>query len=203
MKTFIAVKDKSKRCPDKNIKLLPNLLNKVSSYLDITILTDSPRILNKYQNSVFEDSNISELHSVYNYIKNTDIKEFIILPVTQPFIDNQTIMNVAFTDLQDYDLITTYTMVPDRSIFILNEDNSFKYNSYERKGSICKDVKMVDGSIYKMSSAFLNRCINSENVYNYFWNKSKIKFIENKSDMFLDVDTPKELKIYEKITSNR
>jgi hypothetical protein len=73
------------------------------------------------------------------------------------------------------------------------------YDSYERKGSLCNDVKMIDGCIYKIKTSFLKNILQSSSINHSFWNESKIKFIENNSDFFLDVDTPKDLKIFEKI----
>ena len=45
IKTFITVKGKSERCPGKNIKLLPYVLQQCSSYLDITVITDSQYVI--------------------------------------------------------------------------------------------------------------------------------------------------------------
>lgn len=202
MIAFITVKGKSLRCPNKNLKLLPYVLNQVSSYLDIIVITDDIRlkqIAERYNVEVFiEDQQIqkSEFHSIYNYLTITGnkIDEFVYIPVTQPFRSDQLIMSVSYTDLQNYDFATTYSIVANRGIFILNEDFSFKTDSYERKGSLCKEVKMVDGCAYKIKTSFLNEMMQSDNVNNYFWNRSKIKFIQNHDNMFLDVDTPEDLK---------
>ena len=51
IKTFITAKGTSIRCPRKNIKLLPYVLEQCSSYLDITVITDDlsiKRICDKY-----------------------------------------------------------------------------------------------------------------------------------------------------------
>lgn len=207
IKTFICAKGTSVRCPNKNLKLIQYTLDKVKSFLDITVITDSPRIVEICkQNNVdyyIEDSNkqFGELMSIYNYLIETNqlesISDFIQLPLPQPFTNIETIMNVAYADLTEYDIATTYTIVPNRAIFLLNEDNSFKVDSYERKGCLCPDTKMIDGCIYKIKSSFLKEAINAESFNNHFWNKSKICFIENTSDIFIDIDTPKELKQFE------
>ena len=207
IKTFICAKGTSVRCPNKNLKLIQYTLDKVKSFLDITVITDSPRIVEICkQNNVdyyIEDSNkqFGELMSIHNYLIETNqydnIKEFIQLPLPQPFTNIETIMNVAYSDLTDYDIATTYTIVPNRSIFLLNDDNTYKVDSYERKGCLCPDTKMIDGCIYKIKSSFLKETINAESFNNHFWNKSKICFVENTSDIFLDIDTPKELKQFE------
>lgn len=207
IKTFICAKGTSVRCPNKNLKLIQYTLDKVKSFLDITVITDSPRIVEICkQNNVdyyIEDSNkqFGELMSIYNYLIETNqlesITEFIQLPLPQPFTNIETIMNVANADLTEYDMATTYTVVPNRAIFLLNEDNTYKVDSYERKGCLCPDVKMIDGCIYKIKSSFLKEIISTESFNHHFWNKSKICFVENTSDIFLDIDTPKELKQFE------
>lgn len=207
IKTFITVKGESERCPGKNIKLLPYVLQQCSSYLNITVITDDlsiKRICGKYNVDCFiEDKSVqtSEFNSIYNYLLSTNqlytIKEFVYLPVTQPIRNNETIMNVAYSDLTDYDFATTYSIVPNRKIFLLNDDFTYQYDSYERKGSLCKDTKMIDGYVYKIKTEFLVRIINSESPNHVFWNESKIKFVENTTGIFLDIDEPRDLKIFE------
>lgn len=207
IKTFITVKGKSERCQGKNIKLLPYVLEQCSSYLDITVITDDlsiKRICDKYNVDYFiEDKSIqiSEFNSIYNYLAKTNqlntIKEFLYLPVTQPIRNNETIMNVAYSDLTNYDFATTYSMVSNRKIFLLNDDFTYQYDSYERKGSLCKDTKMIDGYVYKIKTECLVRIINSESPNHTFWNESKIKFVKNTTGIFLDVDEPRDLKIFE------
>lgn len=206
-KTFITVKGKSERCPGKNIKLLPYVLEQCSSYLDITVITDDifiKRVCDKYNVDCFiEDKSVqtSEFNSIYNYLVKTNqldiIKEFVYLPVTQPIRNNETIMNVAYSDLTSYDFATTYSIVANRKIFLLNDDFTYQYDSYERKGSLCKDTKMIDGYVYKIKTEFLVRIINSESPNHVFWNESKIKFVKNTTGIFLDVDEPRDLKMFE------
>jgi pseudaminic acid cytidylyltransferase len=210
MIVFITVKGESKRCPRKNHKLLPYILDKFSKYLDIIIITDDlelKQIAEQYNVEVYiedKETQKSEFHSIYHYLyssnKLNEIKEFIYFPVTQPLKSHELIMNVGFSDITDYDFATSYTIVSNRKIFLLNDDNTFMYDSYERKGSLCENVKMVDGSIYKIKTEFLIKAINSYNVNHFFWNKSKIKFIENRDDFYIDIDTPKDLKQFYKIT---
>lgn len=207
IKTFITVKGKSERCPRKNIKLLPYVLEQCSSYLDITVITDDLSIkiiCDKYNvNCFIEDKSVQtcEFNSIYNYLVQTNqldtIKEFVHLPVTQPIRNNETIMNVAYSDLTGYDFVTTYSIVPNRKIFLLNDDFTYQYDSYERKGSLCKDTKMIDGYVYKIKTEFLVRIIASNNINHEFWNNSKIKFVKNTTGIFLDVDEPRDLKMFE------
>ena len=128
-----------------------------------------------------------------------EIPEFILLPVTQPFRSKDLIQNVISCSLGDYDFATSYSEIPNRKIFILNDDFSYKYDSYERKGSLCSEEKMIDGYIYKIKTSFLKNVVNSDNSNNYFWNHSRIKFIENKSRFFLDIDEPEDLDLFIKL----
>ena len=210
MITFITVKGNSVRCPNKNKVLLPYTLDQIHSLLDdIVVITDDLELKNISESFNvrvhLEEKNkqVCELKSIYDYIQNIDpsITEFILLQVTQPIRNENLILNLLNEELGDFDFITSYTKVSNRSIFLLNEDNSFKFDSYERKGSLCEEVKMIDGCIYKIKTSFLNQVINSGEINHTFWNKSKIKFIENESDIFLDVDTPKDLKLFKKLTN--
>lgn len=209
MITFITVKGTSKRCPRKNHKLLPYVLKQISHFLDVVVITDDKElkcIAEKFNVEVFiEEKGVqhSELHSIYNYLIKTqrlnEIECFLHLPVTQPLRSYELIMNISFTDITDYDFATSYSIVPNRKIFLLNDDNTFMYESYERKGVLCNNVKMIDGCAYKIKTSFLIKILNSDNVNHSFWNESKIKFIENKDDIFIDVDTPKDLKKIENL----
>ena len=128
-----------------------------------------------------------------------DIPEFILLPATQPFRSIELIQDIINCDLEDYDFATSYSKVPNRKIFLLNDDFSYKYESRERKGSLCSEEKMIDGYIYKIKTSFLKNVVNSDNSNNYFWNHSRIKFIENKSRFFLDIDEPEDLDLFIKL----
>ena len=209
MTIFITVKGTSIRCPNKNKILLPYTLNKIKDlYINIIVITDSMEIqaiCNDYNVNCYienKSKQLDEFNSIYSYLVDTNelenIKEFILLPVTQPLCNIETINNVINAELDEYDLITTYTYISNRSIFLLNDDNSYMYDSYERKGSLCKQTKMIDGCIYKLSTEFLIKVIKSNESNHIFWNESKIKFIENTSDFFLDIDEKKDFYIFEK-----
>lgn len=209
VKTYIAVKENSVRCPKKNHALLPYVLSQVKDYLDVLVIVDSEelaKICIKFNVSYYMETDsekLSEFNAIYNYLEHkrkldTD-NEFIILPVTQPFQNKETILNVVNTCLDNCNVVTTYTEVSNRSIFMLKEDNTFKVDSYNRKGCMCPSEKMVDGSIYKMTNKFLKKIIESEDSNHEFWS-SKIKFIKNTSPIFLDVDTPTDLEAFKLIT---
>ena len=205
--TYITVKGNTVRCPNKNLKLLPYILEQCCELLNITVITDSIDIIEickKYNVKYFledKENQKGEFTSIYNFLIKTKqletVDEFIYLPATQPIRNEETILNIINCDISKHDFATTYSLVPNRKIFLLNDDNTFQYDSYERKGCLCNQTKMIDGSIYKIKTNFLIKIIQSENQNNYFWNKSKINFIENTINIFLDVDEPKDLKLFE------
>lgn len=202
---FITVKSNSVRCPNKNTELLPYSIEKLKllNDVDIVVITDSIsfRMFEGIDAHFYiekPENQHGELLSIYNYIQSTnkDIDNFVLFSVCHPFLNIETINNVLQENIEKYDMITTYSNVYNRSIFLLDDKFKYKYKSYERKGCLCPEEKMVDGSIYKINTEFLKRSIKSNNFNHYFWNKSKIKFIKNTSKLFLDVDTPEDLELF-------
>lgn len=205
MIAYITVKGVSVRCPRKNHTLLPYVLAYARELFDVVVITDDDElegIAKEYGVAVYREKNphkISECHAIYGYLaehgKLDKDEEFVILPVTQPLRTEQTMMAVRDLDMTGYDVVTTYSVVSNRSIFLLNEDNTFKVESYNRKGCMCKEDKLADGSMYKMRNTFLRDIVESEDTNHEFWH-SRMMWVENTHPIFLDVDTPKDLRIF-------
>ena len=212
MIAYIAVKGNSIRCPRKNHVLLPYVLNNIKDIFEqIVVITDDNELADiaiTNNVAVYWDKSkhkISEFHAIYDFLYETNKlytnDEFIILPVTQPFRTKETIKEVIIKDMTDYDVVTTYTTINNRNIFLLNDKlDGFKIQSYNRKGSMCSVENMADGSIYKMRNSFLSHIVESENVNHEFWN-SRIAFIRNTHPIFLDVDEPKDLELFNKLAN--
>lgn len=208
MIAYITVKGTSVRCPRKNHTLLPYVLAYARELFDVVVITDDDElegIAKEYGVAVYKDKNthkISEFHAIYGYLAEQgklDLdEEFVILPVTQPFRTEQTMKAVRDLDMTGYDVVTTYTVVSNRSIFILNDDNTFKVDSYNRKGCMCTEEKMADGSMYRMRNTFLRDIVESEDTNHEFWH-SRLLWVENTHPIMLDVDTPKDLRIFNTI----
>lgn len=204
MIAYITVKGNSVRCPRKNHALLPYVLAYARELFDVVVITDDDElasIAKEYGVEVYKDKNthkISEFHAIYGYLaeqgKLDKDEEFVILPVTQPLRTEHTMKVVRNLDMTGYDVVTTYSVVSNRGIFLLNEDNTFKVESYNRKGCMCKEEKMADGSMYKMRNTFLRDIVESEDTNHEFWH-SRLLWVENTHPMFLDVDTPRDLKL--------
>lgn len=205
MTAYITVKGVSVRCPRKNHTLLPYVLAYARELFDVVVITDDDElegIAKEYGVAVYKDRNthkISEFHAIYGHLaeqgKLDKDEEFVLLPVTQPLRTEETMKAVRDVDMTGYDVVTTYTVVSNRSIFLLNEDNTFKVDSYNRKGCMCKDEKMADGSMYRMRNTFLRDIVESGDTNHEFWH-SRLLWVENTHPIFLDVDTPKDLKIF-------
>lgn len=203
-KLFITIKSHSERCPNKNVELLPYALDKLSHIDDIypIIITDSTDLVKDVMNVeiYIEDrfDQCGELYSIYKYITKVDgsFDDFILFSVCHPFLNIDTIRRVIEEDITEYDFATTYANIYNRGIFLLNNDFSYKCDSWERKGCLCTEDKMIDGSIYKIKVDFLEDAVYSYNFNHYFWNNSKIKFVENSSKLFVDVDHPKDLELF-------
>ena len=210
MIAYITVKGNSVRCPRKNHTLLPYVFAYARELFDVVVITDDDElegIAKEYGVEVYKDKNthkISEFHAIYGYLAEhgkLDLdEEFAILPVTQPLRTEDTMKAVRDLDMTGYDVVTTYSVVSNRSIFLLNDDNTFKVGSYNRKGCMCPTEKMADGAMYRMRNSFLKRIVEAKDTNHEFWH-SRIKFVENTHPIFLDVDEPRDLELFNKLTN--
>lgn len=204
---LICIKEKSKRCPDKNFRLLPYTLNYLTQLGKIyitTIITDSfvfgniaamYNVHNYYVETIEE--NQDELMSAYKYAIENNIDEFILLPVTQPIREFDLIDRIEDEQYDSYDLVTSFNILPDRKPFELENQTTFKILSKERKGSIVRDMPFADGAIYRIKTKFLEKCINSGMTNYNFWNTDNKIFIYNDVP-FVDIDTQHDLAHFEK-----
>lgn len=212
MIAYVTVKGTSIRCPRKNHILLPYVLGYAKELFDVVVITDDDELEDIAKNNgvvVYRDNNthkISEFHAIYGHLKEQckldKDEEFVILPVTQPFRTKETMLRVRDMDMASHDVVSTYTVVSNRRIFLLNNDNTFKVDSYNRKGCMCNEEKMADGSMYKMRNTFLRDIVEANDTNHEFW-RSKIAFVENTNPITLDVDTPKDLEIFNLLTHKK
>lgn len=196
---LLVIKSFSKRCPYKNETLLPytlEYLKRLNRLCDTTIITDGNcyRYLSQqYRVNYYIQDNQQdgdEFTAINSFLQsNKDVKEFIWLPVTQPCRDDLLIDKVLQKTSDG--LVMSYTEMADRSIFKLNDDETFDIKNTERKGSMCKTFKMADGAIYYMTTERFYEIFNSENRNYNFWN-GNIQFVKNEAPM-VDIDTKQEL----------
>lgn len=202
---FICIKEHSVRCPRKNFELLPYTLNYLqeTNYIQNTVVISDSDIFKSITNNYSikdyfieqRDLYWDELYSCYNYCNYIKYYgNYIRLNVTQPLREHDLIDKCINVDLNIYDLVTSYTIIPERSIFYLNSNNQFIIPDSERKGCMCGEQKMADGAIYYTSYNFTKKVINSDNPNKTFWN-SKIYFIKNNVP-FIDIDTVNDLNMF-------
>ena len=209
-KILICMKDKSLRCNNKNQNLIRYIIDYLylsNYYNDVVIITDSEFICNiaKSRNINYykeQYNNDSELISAYNYIKNyNNINEIILLPVTQPLREINLLENIIKEDISNYDFITSKVIINDRSIFYIDDNDNFLIKSDNRKGCLCKSYYMIDGAIYKINKDFLKNVVESSDSNKYFWG-GKFKTILN-TEKFFDIDTPKDYIEYIRFFTNK
>lgn len=205
---LIPVKGVSRRCPDKNKKLLPfaaNYLKRQEVIKHATVISDSIELLDFAKSLGFDTFKESrqegqdELVSCYNFIKDKGCEEFFLFPVTQPFRGEELLnqcYSIYLEQKDNIDFVTSYTDVANRERFYLdfNEDGIpvFKNNSINRKGELCRDISMVDGALFLIKSAFIEKVALSENSNATFWSGT---FACVKNDVpFMDIDTILDMK---------
>lgn len=204
---LIPIKTKSVRCPGKNIELLPYTLEyckKLGYINNVVIISDSDiyePITNRYKiYDYFIETRVpnqDNLTSCYNYCKINNIYSYIELPVTQPVRSDDLIDNIIETNLDIYDMATSYVISADRSIFQIKDDLSgFVIPDIERKGCLCGELKTADGAIYYTTKRFMKKVLESENPNYTFWNNNT-RFILNKAP-FVDIDTKHDMELFNK-----
>lgn len=199
---LITAKGESIRFPEKNKKLLPYTARWLGNNKDRCILlTDSLDLINSSNNfgisGYYINNNIGEIPTILDWIEgNNYVGNYIImLPLTQPLRNiNLLDMLENFDNPQNYDFITSFTYLPDRSIFEISEDGKFIVESPERLGKLCKKRRVLDGSIYLIKTAWIKEVSKYGNNWNSkFWS-GKIGLIENTLPL-LDIDYKEDLNI--------
>lgn len=203
---LIPMKGISKRCPGKNKKLLPftvKFLTDQDCKKNAIVISDSLELLNFASNYGLNTSleirkeGQDELVSCYNFIKETKHKEFILLPVTQPFRDKNVIRKccLLYEKINNkIDFITSYTEIPNRERFYLNFQDDiplFKNKHTVRKGESCTTIPMIDGAIYLIKTEFIQKVILSQQRNSAFWN-GRFRCVKNEAP-FMDVDTLRDI----------
>ncbi len=204
---LIPIKKKSRRCPGKNKILLPftaHYLKQQKIIRNAVVISDSPELLNFATSLGFistflevRTSTQDELTSCCNFTKSTAIKEFVLLPVTHPFRDNDLISkcyNLYLKEKEHIDFITSFTEINNREQFYLKiSDNNpfFLKEQINRKGNLCKNTPMIDGSIYLIKSSFIEKVACSKDPNAAFWG-GNFKCVKNIAP-FMDIDTISDL----------
>ena len=181
----------------KNIALLPyayDYLNEQQALKYTVVISDSQKMLEYasdlgfhctyYTSNIDEELyNSFEIEATYRYFNDNNIEceWFIILPVNQPFKGQNLIINAIYKINDNYDFITSYSIIKDRYAYFINDDNTFVYENkiINDKRTHTTDVKMLDDAIYCVKYEFLEQCINSNDSHNEFWNGSFLTIQNN------------------------
>ena len=106
---------------------------------NVVLLTDDEEIINKYKNEYkiiidYATDKKDVLYAINECIKNELKCDYAFyLCVTNPFRENELLFKMQEKCLellskgQTPPLITTKTIVPNRKIFLIDENNKFKY----------------------------------------------------------------------------
>ncbi len=204
---LIPIKKLSERCPGKNKALLPftaYYLKQQKLIQNAIVISDSIELLNFAKSIGFistflehRKSTQDELTSCHNFIKTTAFYEFILLPVTHPFRDRDLIYksySLYVQEKENIDFITSFTEINNREHFYLelrNNNPFFLKTQTRRRGNLCKNIPMIDGSIYLIKSNFIQQVACSEDSNATFW-KGRFKCVK-KNTPFMDIDTISDL----------
>lgn len=203
---IIPFKETSIRCPEKNFYLFPYTLEWLYEQdvypQDIYVVSNSKRVedlvTENNLNFVRESENgeyLGDIEASYTVAKKLNVPYYIFLPLTQPIRNKNLIDQIRSLKDENFDFVTTYQNISDRSIYYIDNNDKFIHPSKNRKGCLCPSFKMLDGSIYGIKTAFIESIINSEDINASFWN-GKFKTIYNDVNLFLDVDTKKDLSVF-------
>lgn len=203
---LIPVKGGSRRCPGKNRELLPftadyllrqNLIKDAVVISDDQELGDFASTLGFKINVEIRKEEQDELNSCFNFIKNSDYEEFILLPVTQPFRETDLIRKCysLYTEVKDeLDFVTSFVEISDRERFYLEFAGSvpaFRNKDMKKKGALCETIPMIDGAIYLIKSTFICEVAMSADPNSSFW-KGRFRCIKNNVP-FIDIDTSDDM----------
>lgn len=201
---LVTVRAKTEREYKKNIALLPyvyDYLNQQQALKYTTVISNSDKMLehacylgfkNTYcVHGVDEDIYHGfEIKSAYKYFTDNKIQceWFIILPTNQPFKGKNLLVNSIYTINDNYDFITSYSIIKDRYAYFIDDTNSFidKNEIINDERLHTPTVKMLDDAIYCIKYDFLEKCIASDSPHFCFW-RGKFLTIKNNA-MFLPIN---------------
>lgn len=162
---------------------------------NIILLTDDEEIINEYKNDykimVDENKQPDVLYSINDCAKKLGVKHVFYTCVTNPFRQDG-ILYEMMKNIGDYDMCTTKVIVPNRKIFLIDDNDNFIYKSKNgRKGKYVKHNFMIDGAVYLVKCDFLKKICKTEMPNKLFW-ESNFKTVLNNVP-FMDIDTQEDM----------
>ena len=185
------------RLPNKNKMLLKFTLEYLKQYgnKNIILLTDDEEIIDEYKNDykiiVDENKQHDVLYSINDCAKQLGSKYVFYTCVTNPFRQDG-ILYEMMDKVEEYDMITTKVIVPNRKIFLIDDNDKFIYKSKKgRKGKYVKHNFMIDGAVYLVKREFLEKICKTKMPNKLFW-ESNFKTVLNNVP-FVDIDTKEDM----------
>lgn len=190
---LIPAKGKSVRCPGKNITLLPYMSTYLRNEgLQGVVLSNDEKIrslaelygLKSWVEHRTEKDD--DLSACRKYMATSPEELFFMLPLPQPFKHKGLLQEMLDMIDDDTDFVVTSHLVSDRSLFYV-ENNKFIIPSKERKGCMCPEREMIDGTAYLIRKSFIEKVACNED----FWG-GRLKTVVNKAP-FIDIDTEDDM----------
>ena len=216
MPFIIPFKETSVRCSGKNFKLykytIEWLVRNGVKCEDVYVVSKSEAVrefigsegekTGYYVNFVREhEEAASEVEASYICAKSIGASVYMVIALTSPVRTDGLIDRMVAGITAECDFVTTCRYITDRSIFLLDDSGScFIHSSDERKGSMCRDMTMIDGSAYLVKTKFMDRIMSEEgSLNNKFWHGNFVT-VHNDTDWFFDIDTEDDMRRFEMYT---
>lgn len=193
---FIIARGYNKEIENRTLFVLPYVyyyINKLELVNRCFVISTSNKILSLAKklgftkmykiNSDDVDYNFIEFYgpALCTYDNKLDYNWAIVMPVVACYYDNDLIYNTINKINYNYDVITSYNVIPDISQYLLNDDFSFVHNNQIKNIASYhnwNDIYVIDNAIYCINKDFAEKCVNSTNPRETFWN-GKHLFIRN------------------------
>ena len=204
---IVPVKAVSIRCPNKNYFLLPHTLDylKAEGRKNVWVVSDAEDLLKTAEDYGYRtfletrNEGQDELSSCWSFLQNNNFERFILCPVTHPFKSIGLIDEMGYLMTKNYDtldFIATSNTMPDREQYFIEQNEEaeyrFKKTLNNRKGKLSKPSEtIIDGSMYLIKRAFLNKVVLSGDTNATFWS-GRFSCVKNNVP-FLDIDSPEDL----------
>lgn len=202
---LIPAKNISTRLPNKNKKLLPYTTRWLGEDRNRAILLSDSLDLLEFGidlgiSGQLITNQLGEIPTMLDWIEKEEyLGDWIIhLPLPQPLRYSNLLLDLDnFKNPENFDFITSYTWLPKRPIFEIDEDGKFITESSERMGKLCSKSRVLDGAIYLIKTSWIKECCKFDNWNSKFWS-GKIGLVENNVPI-LDIDWESDLDMFNNI----
>lgn len=195
--------DKNKEC----LKFAYIFISKQNLFDQTFIISDNKELLDyalklgftktiHYECKNSNDIKYLEYLATYTYGKENNYYPdwIIILNINQIFRSYSLISDCINNIDDNYDIITSYTEINNKSHFFISTLEKDKHNLSHLLSNELDIQHMADASIYAVRSKFAFECMEYDDPSEHFW-KGRIKFFKNKS-VYVDIRNIDHIKQY-------